>query len=179
MTHITCNWTSFYIPRACTSGLESSVYLFRRTLIIFHPACCPLSKQIKVLYIASLSLQLATVFHVCPYSRVFTFHRHFQHITVASSSLSATTTATNMTTRAVAVISWLTAALLISCTVVRPTLSCRISEFMCKSTGGCVQLDEYCDGKYDCPDRSDEPPSCTGMYTTTRGYNIIYTDARP
>ncbi|XP_060873624.1 uncharacterized protein LOC132947372 isoform X1 [Metopolophium dirhodum] len=70
---------------------------------------------------------------------------------------------------ATAVISGLTAALLISFTVVRPTLSCRISEFMCKSTGGCVQLDEYCDGKYDCPDRSDEPPSCTACNRTYYG----------
>ncbi|KAF0757489.1 CUB domain-containing protein [Aphis craccivora] len=74
-----------------------------------------------------------------------------------------------MTTCAAAVISWLMVTLLINWTVVMPTLSCRISEFMCKSTGGCIQLDEYCDGKYDCPDRSDEPPSCTACNRTYYG----------
>ncbi|CAH1738204.1 unnamed protein product [Aphis gossypii] len=74
-----------------------------------------------------------------------------------------------MTTYAAAVISWLMVTLLINWTVVMPTLSCRISEFMCKSTGGCIQLDEFCDGKYDCPDRSDEPPSCTACNRTYYG----------
>ncbi|XP_060852827.1 uncharacterized protein LOC132930791 [Rhopalosiphum padi] len=74
-----------------------------------------------------------------------------------------------MTTCAAAMISGLMVTLFISWTVVRPTLSCRISEFMCKSTGGCIQLDEYCDGKYDCPDRSDEPPSCTACNRTYYG----------
>lgn len=73
-----------------------------------------------------------------------------------------TLAAADMVTGTAAMLSWLAAALLI-CTV-RLTLCCRISEFMCKSTGGCVRLDEYCDGKYDCPDRSDEPPSCTGTH---------------
>lgn len=103
------------------------------------------------------------------------FRRYFQHINISSSPspLAHTATATDMVAQAKGVISWLTVALLISCTVVKPTLSCRISEFMCKSTGGCVQLDEYCDGKYDCPDRSDEPPSCTGMYSYTATTRIV------
>lgn len=77
------------------------------------------------------------------------------------------------TCSATATISGLAAALLI-CTA-RLTLCCRISEFMCKSTGGCVRLDEYCDGKYDCPDRSDEPPSCTGTAYTSiyYYYNVL------
>ncbi|XP_050434734.1 uncharacterized protein LOC126841954 [Adelges cooleyi] len=47
--------------------------------------------------------------------------------------------------------------------------SCRISEFACQSTGRCIRLDEYCDGKYHCADRSDEPPSCTACNRTYYG----------
>ncbi|XP_014273918.3 uncharacterized protein [Halyomorpha halys] len=45
---------------------------------------------------------------------------------------------------------------------------CRVSEFFC-DTGQCVALDRFCDGSYDCPDRSDEPRYCTPCNRTYFG----------
>lgn len=39
---------------------------------------------------------------------------------------------------------------------------CRSSEFHCENTNHCIPLSKYCDRKLDCPDKSDEPASCTG-----------------
>lgn len=39
---------------------------------------------------------------------------------------------------------------------------CRTSEFHCENTNHCIPLSKYCDMKIDCPDKSDEPASCTG-----------------
>ncbi|KAK9512670.1 hypothetical protein O3M35_001044 [Rhynocoris fuscipes] len=43
--------------------------------------------------------------------------------------------------------------------------SCRVSEFFC-DTGQCVALDKYCDGSYDCTDKSDEPRYCSRKYSS-------------
>ena len=39
---------------------------------------------------------------------------------------------------------------------------CRTSEFHCENTSHCIPLSKYCDRKIDCPDKSDEPASCSG-----------------
>lgn len=39
---------------------------------------------------------------------------------------------------------------------------CRSSEFHCANTNHCIPLSKYCDRKIDCPDKSDEPASCSG-----------------
>ena len=44
---------------------------------------------------------------------------------------------------------------------------CRSSEFHCKNTNFCIPVSKYCDRKIDCPDKSDEPASCTGEWTAT------------
>lgn len=166
-----CTYVYLYSVRM--RGFRSSVYLYRSTLIFLLyliVQSLPLVrstvifKQIKILNFTPILCTVGdTAFMSIRTHMALFFCRYFQHITVSSqSSLSALATAIVMTTYAAAVISWLMVTLLINWTVVMPTLSCRISEFMCKSTGGCIQLDEFCDGKYDCPDRSDEPPSCTG-----------------
>ena len=37
---------------------------------------------------------------------------------------------------------------------------CQPEEFRCKSLAKCISMDAVCDGKINCPDGSDEPPSC-------------------
>lgn len=39
---------------------------------------------------------------------------------------------------------------------------CRSSEFHCENTNHCIPLSKYCDRRIDCPDKSDEPASCSG-----------------
>jgi Low-density lipoprotein receptor domain class A len=38
---------------------------------------------------------------------------------------------------------------------------CKPSEFQCRN-GTCISSSKYCDGKYDCIDKSDEPVPCSG-----------------
>ncbi|XP_055704639.1 uncharacterized protein LOC129802670 isoform X2 [Phlebotomus papatasi] len=45
---------------------------------------------------------------------------------------------------------------------------CRVTEFPCEN-GGCIPLSKYCDQKYDCSDRSDEPKLCTVCNRTLYG----------
>ncbi|CAB0016991.1 unnamed protein product [Nesidiocoris tenuis] len=53
--------------------------------------------------------------------------------------------------------------------------SCRVSEFFC-DTGQCVALDRFCDGSYDCTDKSDEPRYCSqgppGLHPSRTSQNL-------
>lgn len=60
-------------------------------------------------------------------------------------------------------------ALLVAATSTR-TVRCRSSEFHCENTNHCIPTSKYCDRKIDCPDKSDEPASCTGELTAVK-YN--------
>lgn len=54
---------------------------------------------------------------------------------------------------------WAT-AVLVALAVLDAAADCPITQFRC-STGRCVNLNAFCDGRNDCGDNSDEPPSCT------------------
>lgn len=41
------------------------------------------------------------------------------------------------------------------------TAGCLASQFRCVSSGRCVNLNLFCDGRKDCEDNSDEPTHCT------------------
>lgn len=56
------------------------------------------------------------------------------------------------------------------------TIRCRSSEFHCENTNHCIPMSKYCDRKIDCPDKSDEPASCTGESYKYNSWLII-TDA--
>ena len=43
---------------------------------------------------------------------------------------------------------------------------CPLTQFRC-TTGRCVNLNVFCDGRNDCGDNSDEPPKCTRKPTVT------------
>uniref|UniRef100_A0A8D8WWG1 Uncharacterized protein n=1 Tax=Cacopsylla melanoneura TaxID=428564 RepID=A0A8D8WWG1_9HEMI len=45
---------------------------------------------------------------------------------------------------------------------------CRISEYGCRNHR-CVRLDQYCNGRDDCGDKSDEPKHCTVCNRTFYG----------
>ena len=52
--------------------------------------------------------------------------------------------------------------------VVSFALNCRVSEFQCKRSPRCIRLDQVCDGRDNCGDRSDEPEGCTRKYLQNR-----------
>ena len=39
--------------------------------------------------------------------------------------------------------------------------NCSMTEFECKRTRNCIRLDQVCDGRDNCGDRSDEEPGCS------------------
>lgn len=41
---------------------------------------------------------------------------------------------------------------------------CPVTQFRCSTTGRCVNLNVFCDGRNDCGDNSDEPAQCTRKY---------------
>lgn len=68
--------------------------------------------------------------------------------------------------------------------------TCKITEIKCLN-GSCIQLSKYCNGNYDCHDKSDEPKSCSGkenihvapvfikLYQTFPYEFILYTSSLP
>ena len=58
-------------------------------------------------------------------------------------------------------VSWVPLILLVLQSATLSASNCLISEFSCKSSALCIRLDQVCDGRDNCGDRSDEPEGCT------------------